>query len=115
MLNFRDDVDLKALQEKYPLVVTLVDHHVLAQRDVFLNGNVIAIFDHRPVDKNFKKTEKMEQVTIEDVGSCSTLVAREMFRNNSNLMNQKIATLLYSECFHPHRFSVTFKHPFKAL
>lgn len=95
-MHFRDDIDLKELQQNFPsLAVTLVDHHVLAPKDECLKDNIVAIFDHRPVEKTFKRSEKMEQVEIHDVGSCATLIAQEIINHNQNLLSDKIATLLY--------------------
>lgn len=93
---FRNDLDLKELQQKHPtLRVTLVDHHIVAPKDVFLTENIVSIFDHRPIDKSFKKAEHMEQVVIEEVGSCSTLIAREVMQHNERLLSEKTAVLLY--------------------
>lgn len=98
-LFYRDDIDLKELQQKCSpaLVVTLVDHHVLAPKDEFLKDNVISIFDHRPVDAAFKRTENIEQVEIQEVGSCSTLIAQEIIKHNENILSEKTATLLYGK------------------
>lgn len=94
---FRDTIDLKQLQEKQPdlLLVTLVDHHVLAPKDDFLKTNIVSIFDHRPLDKDFKKNEKLQQFVLQEVGSCSSLISQEIFQNNEKLFNAKVALLIY--------------------
>lgn len=94
---FRDTIDLKQLQEKQPdlVLVTLVDHHVLAPKDDFLKTNIVRIFDHRPLDKDFKKNEKLQQFVLQEVGSCSSLIAQEIFQNNEKLFNAKVALLIY--------------------
>lgn len=55
----------------------LVDCHMSKLED-----HVISIIDHRPIDKNFKQTEECK-VVIEEVGSCATLVFREIMKEES--------------------------------
>lgn len=72
-----------------------MDHHILASKDDFLKENIVQILDHRPVDISFKRNEKMHQVAIQEVGSCSTIIAQEIFKHNEKLLNEKIAILIY--------------------
>uniref|UniRef100_A0A182JNP7 DHHA2 domain-containing protein n=1 Tax=Anopheles christyi TaxID=43041 RepID=A0A182JNP7_9DIPT len=70
VLICRDDIDWSAEQT---LNVVLVDHHVSK-----LQQNIIGIVDHRPVESNARFNPNAF-TTIELVGSCATLVGREVF------------------------------------
>lgn len=64
-VNFSDFKNFKLI---------LVDCHMSKLKD-----HVIYIIDHRPIDKNFKPTNG-SKVIIEEVGSCATLVFREIMK-----------------------------------
>lgn len=86
------------LQQKITdLRVTLVDHHVLADRDNFLKKNVIQIRDHRPVDKSITEYNTRLDCVIKEVASCATLIAEEILKADESLLCKETATLLYCE------------------
>ncbi|EAA09205.5 AGAP004314-PA [Anopheles gambiae str. PEST] len=66
----RDDIDWPTEQA---LNVVLVDHHVSS-----LNQNIVGIVDHRPVEAAARFNPNAFK-TIELVGSCATLVGRQLF------------------------------------
>uniref|UniRef100_A0A182LRY8 DHHA2 domain-containing protein n=1 Tax=Anopheles culicifacies TaxID=139723 RepID=A0A182LRY8_9DIPT len=72
----RDEIDWNAKQQA--LNVILVDHHVTT-----LQQNVIGILDHRPIESNARFNSNAAFRTIELVGSCATLVGREMFNQET--------------------------------
>jgi len=74
-LIFRDTLDLEALGDQ--LKVVLVDHNVLADKDGALEDKVVEVIDHHAKERDG------ENVVIELVGSCATLVAEKMFKDNS--------------------------------
>ena len=47
LLTFREDIDLRALNDDGRLVLTLVDRNVLAIADRPLDGAVVEVIDHR--------------------------------------------------------------------
>ncbi|XP_075989960.1 exopolyphosphatase prune [Anticarsia gemmatalis] len=77
-LIFRDDHDLTVLTTRPNTKVVLVDHHVLAKKDLFLTPLVTEIIDHRPIDKSSWHYAADTRTTIETVGSCATLVAQRI-------------------------------------
>lgn len=100
---------MKELQEKHSkLLVTLVDHHVLPPKDKFLEGNIVSIFDHRPIDKDFNKTESIKQIVIQEVGSCTSLITQEILKYNEKLLSEKIAILVYCKCFKSNTYKTYF-------
>lgn len=54
--------------------VILVDHHV----PTLTFGEIIAIFDHRPLDSKNAQFSCHCKVKIDEVGSCATLIAQEI-------------------------------------
>jgi len=73
-LIFRDTIDLA----RFPnLSLILVDHNVLAEADKDLQGKVIEIYDH-----HVRETSMKENVTIEPVGSCASLILRSILAEN---------------------------------
>ncbi|XP_053659180.1 exopolyphosphatase PRUNE1 [Anopheles marshallii] len=67
----RDEIDWTGNQKA--LNIILVDHHVTK-----LEQSVIGIVDHRPIESNARFNANAFR-TIELVGSCATLVGREIF------------------------------------
>jgi len=65
-----------------------VDHNVLADKDLFLVDKVVGVLDHHA------KEREGENVVIELVGSCATLVAEKIFEetcDNKSARNDKTA------------------------
>ncbi|XP_059054957.1 exopolyphosphatase PRUNE1 [Achroia grisella] len=77
-LVFRNDFDLKELSANTNTKITLVDHHVLATKDQFLDTYVTEIIDHRPIDKSKWTFRDDTRSTIEVVGCCCTLIAQRI-------------------------------------
>ncbi|RUS72477.1 hypothetical protein EGW08_019759, partial [Elysia chlorotica] len=86
-LTFLSDLDLAALTPAArgggadaSLAVTLVDHHVLSEAEAGLEPYVVRVLDHRPQDGPLPDSWT---VTLEHVGSCCSLVARELLASDS--------------------------------
>lgn len=71
----------------------MVDHHNLASCDEELQSSVVEVIDHRPQDPRWSWKE-ISKVTIQNVGSCCTLVAQKIKEKNPHLMTEEIAKLL---------------------
>ena len=90
----RDEIDLKALKEntKIKLEVVLVDHHNLSDEDMYLMDSVVKIIDHRPRDERWSWPGR--EIHLESVGSCATLVARNLFDKHPQMIDSQISSLL---------------------
>lgn len=71
-----------------------MDHHVLKEEEEYLKNDIIEIFDHRPIDPNYMWDSNKIKLVIEQVGSCSTLIANEIFKNEE-ILCESLAWLLY--------------------
>ncbi|KAL1517066.1 hypothetical protein ABEB36_000879 [Hypothenemus hampei] len=94
-LIFRDEINLQTIIFKYPVQVTLVDHHILAKNDSLLAPFVCQIYDHRPVDESFQWDTHKVQIIIEQVGSCCTLIAQDIFKADKSILPRPLAYLIY--------------------
>lgn len=85
---------MKALKEnvEIKLEIVLVDHHNLPNEDIYLMDSIIKIIDHRPQDKRWPWTGR--KVYLENVGSCATLVARNLFDKHPEVIDSQISSLL---------------------
>ncbi|XP_046141708.1 exopolyphosphatase PRUNE1 isoform X1 [Osmia bicornis bicornis] len=94
LLTFRDQIDLKRLKEKkgITLEIVLVDHHQLPEEDAFLADFVVKVIDHRPQDANWLWPGRTVQ--LEGVGSCATLVARNLLDRYPEAMDTQLFSLL---------------------
>ncbi|XP_076385542.1 exopolyphosphatase PRUNE1 isoform X2 [Megachile rotundata] len=94
LLTFRDQIDLKALKEKdgIDLEIVLVDHHHLTEEDTYLADSVVKVIDHRPQDANWPWPGRM--VRLESVGSCATLVARNLIDKYPEAIDTQLSSLL---------------------
>lgn len=93
LLLFRDQVDLKALHRDGRLRLTLVDHNVLPSSDSDLEEAVVDVIDHRLLER---EPSASCSVTVEMVGSCTTLVTERIFQKAPALLDQQLAQLLYA-------------------
>jgi len=84
---FRDTFDIEALGDSVKVV--LVDHNALADKDVGLNDKVVEVIDHHV------KEREGENVLIEPVGSCCTLVAEKIFSENRTFDDKTTLNLIY--------------------
>ena len=90
-LLFRDEIDLERLQRTGRLRLTLVDHNVLCEEQAGYADAVAAIVDHHADGGLYPDAEPR---VIEPVGSATTLVAEAMLRDEPDLVDPAIATLL---------------------
>lgn len=65
--------------------------------DIKLKSSVIAITDHRPLDIAW--TWSNVPVKIETVGSCATLVARNILQKNPDILDAQLSSLLRSKSY----------------
>ncbi|XP_052830300.1 protein prune homolog 2 isoform X2 [Octopus bimaculoides] len=93
-LIYRDDVDLQKLHFHQKLKLTLVDQNILPLKDVSLEDCVVSVIDHRPRER---PESSGCEVNIEQVGSCCTLIAEQIFNSHQpNTIDEKVAALLFS-------------------
>lgn len=85
MLNVQNDAEKK-------LELILVDHHTLPNEDIVLKPSIVMIIDHRPLDPAWLWSNI--PLTIETVGSCATLVARNVLQKHPNILDAQISSLL---------------------
>ncbi|XP_030014567.1 exopolyphosphatase PRUNE1 [Sphaeramia orbicularis] len=93
LLLFRDQVDLKALHRDGRLRLTLVDHNVLPSSDSDLEEAVVDVIDHHLLER---EPSASCPVTVEMVGSCTTLVTERIIQKAPALLDQQLAQLLYA-------------------
>ncbi|XP_059574812.1 exopolyphosphatase PRUNE1 isoform X2 [Alligator mississippiensis] len=91
-LIFRDEIDLVMLHRAGLLTLTLVDHHILPSGDAALEEAVIEVIDHRPLERDWGPRRR---VTVEPVGSCTTLVAERVMEGPPELLDRQTAALLH--------------------
>ncbi|KAM9782582.1 exopolyphosphatase PRUNE1 [Neosynchiropus ocellatus] len=92
LLVFRDQMDLRALQQTGRLRLTLVDHNVLPSSDRDLEGAVVEVMDHHLLERDPSSCS----ITVETVGSCCTLVAERVLQKGPEVLDQQLAQLLYA-------------------
>lgn len=90
----RDQINLQNLQNDAGkrLELILVDHHTLPSEDITLKPSVIAVIDHRPLDPAWSWPNV--SLNVETVGSCSTLVARNVLQKNPDILDAQLSSLL---------------------
>ncbi|NXR24771.1 PRUN1 Exopolyphosphatase, partial [Cinclus mexicanus] len=91
-LVFRDEIDLRGLHHAGLLSLTLVDHHVLPGADAALEEAVVEVLDHRPLERD---RGPPCQVTVEQVGSCATLVTERILQGPPGVLDGTTAALLH--------------------
>ncbi|XP_075994984.1 exopolyphosphatase PRUNE1 [Genypterus blacodes] len=92
VLLFRDQLDLRRLQRAGRLRLTLVDHNVLPSADSDLEEAVVEVIDHHRMER---EPSVSCPVTMEMVGSCTTLVTERIVQKAPELLDQQLAQLLY--------------------
>lgn len=80
------------LYEEKKLILTLVDHHVLPEKDKKFSSIIQEIIDHRPVAKDVASARNLN---INPVGSCCTLICQKIINTNSKILNAELAHLLH--------------------
>ncbi|KAM5129451.1 exopolyphosphatase PRUNE1 [Mantella aurantiaca] len=91
LLTFRDEVDLAELYESGQLSLSLVDHNVLPRSDSYMEDVVTEVIDHHVLER---KPSTNCRVTVELVGSCTTLVAEKIIQEAPEILNVQLASLL---------------------
>lgn len=91
---FRSNVDLKKLHTQNKLKMILVDHHTLTSDDMDLSSSVIEVIDHRPKDPEWIWEDKVVKVSMNNVGSCATIIAKILIEMNETCVTPDIAALL---------------------
>ncbi|KAK3912253.1 Exopolyphosphatase PRUNE1 [Frankliniella fusca] len=95
LLVFRDQIDLAALCASGRLRLTLVDHHVLPERDRALTAAVEAVLDHRPLDEAASRAlPAAAHRDVRIVGSCASLVAERILEQAPQLLDAQVAQLI---------------------
>ncbi|XP_015978272.2 exopolyphosphatase PRUNE1 isoform X1 [Rousettus aegyptiacus] len=92
LLIFRDEIDLHALHRAGQLTLILVDHHVLPRSDAALEETVAEVIDHRPIEQ---KCCPPCHVSVELVGSCTTLVTERILQGAPEILDRQMAALLH--------------------
>ncbi|XP_024426318.1 exopolyphosphatase PRUNE1 isoform X1 [Desmodus rotundus] len=92
LLIFRDEIDLHALHQAGQLTLILVDHHVLPRSDADLEEAVAEVLDHRPIEQ---KRCPPCHVSVELVGSCTTLVTERILQGAPEILDRQTAALLH--------------------
>ncbi|XP_022901465.2 exopolyphosphatase PRUNE1 [Onthophagus taurus] len=92
-LIYKDTINLNELKQDKELEIILVDHHVLSKHFEFLKNNVKRIFDHRPLDP--KANWDKDIIDMRTVGSCTTLIANEILKNDISALSPTVAKCLY--------------------
>lgn len=86
----KDDIDLKSIPN---LTLTLVDHNVPADSDTWLDQYVVEVIDHR-VNSRHDDEDRVISITREMVGSCCTLVARQILDKHLEILDHQLVKLL---------------------
>ncbi|XP_066586696.1 exopolyphosphatase PRUNE1 [Prorops nasuta] len=92
LLTFRDQIDLGRVSSEGKLELILVDHHVLVDEDELLASSVVEIIDHRPQDDQWPWEGRT--IHLQTVGSCATLVAFHLLRNQPEILDTQLCSLL---------------------
>ncbi|XP_028280881.1 exopolyphosphatase PRUNE1-like [Parambassis ranga] len=93
LLLYREQLDLRALQQAGRLQLTLVDHNILPSSDSDLEGAVVEVIDHHLLER---EPSASCPVTVETVGSCATLVTERIIQKAPHILDQQLAQLLYA-------------------
>ncbi|XP_018424340.1 PREDICTED: protein prune homolog [Nanorana parkeri] len=91
LLTFRDEVDLTELYDAGQLSLSLVDHNVLPRSDSFMEDVVTQVIDHHILER---RPSASCPVTLELVGSCTTLVAEKIVQEAPQILDFQLASLL---------------------
>ncbi|XP_028132169.1 exopolyphosphatase PRUNE1-like [Diabrotica virgifera virgifera] len=96
VLVYRDQINFEELVKTKNVTATLVDHHVLTEKDKILEDAVIQVLDHRPEDPYCCWDYSRVKVRIQTVGSCCTLVADTIFECRDYDLCADLAYMLYA-------------------
>lgn len=91
-LVFRDEIELHELHRKGFLQLFLVDHNILPAGDTCLESAVCCVIDHHRLERQLGAGG--DDIQLEMVGSCSTLIAERILRENKTLLEDEDAVRL---------------------
>jgi len=105
----RDQIDLQNIQNdaNKKLELILIDHHTLANEDFELKPSIVMIIDHRPLDPAWSWPNVL--LNIEIVGSCATLVARNVLQKNPDILDTQLSSLLRGKYYFDNRLLMNAK------
>ncbi|ELU10738.1 hypothetical protein CAPTEDRAFT_167402 [Capitella teleta] len=92
LLTFCNQVKLAEWTTEKDVKITLVDHNVLKESYKGYEPLVVEVIDHHVLER--EPSDSCE-VTVEMVGSCTTLIAEKIFANTEFEMTDEVAELLY--------------------
>jgi exopolyphosphatase len=91
LLVFKDEIDLAWHHQHRLLRLVLVDHNSLPTQESFLDNAVVAVFDHHNDEGKYLGADPR---VIEPVGSCATLIAREILTTHPHVLDGNTARIL---------------------
>lgn len=96
----RDQINLQNLQNNVDkkLELILVDHHSFPNEDIALKHSVVKVIDHRPLDPAWSWPDTL--LNIEIVGSCASLIARNILEENPDILDAQLVSLLRGKYCH---------------
>ncbi len=89
-LLFTDEINIEEISKTGKLSFILVDHNRISPALSSYKNNVIEVIDHHKDEEIYSKSI----TTIEATGSCATLIAEKIIKNNADFIDDKIALLL---------------------
>lgn len=92
-LIYQEDITIETLSGVGELSITLVDHNSPRGLLESLRSKIVEIIDHHELSGATQPGSGVK-VLIEDVGSCSTLVAEKIIHDNIEAVDEKVAVLL---------------------
>ena len=84
---------MAALHASGCLRLTLVDHHVLPERDRALFDSLVGVVDHRPLDAS-QGFPAGCSVDVRTVGSCASLVGERILEKVPHYLDRQVADLI---------------------
>lgn len=93
-LLYSDDLSTEVLSSVDKLFITLVDHNSPKGFLERFKSNIAEVIDHHEQTENTLASGDGVKVAIENVGSCSTLVAERILGDNAGIVDEKLAALL---------------------
>ena len=92
-LIYQDDISAETLSGVCKLSITLVDHNSPKGLVKEFVSKIVKVIDHHERSEDTPSGEGVD-VLLEEVGSCSTLVAERMLIANAGVVNEQVAALL---------------------
>ncbi|CAL4153510.1 unnamed protein product, partial [Meganyctiphanes norvegica] len=92
-LTFRNELDLESQLSNGELEITLVDHNILPANDAALEPAVVQVLDHHKLERQVDSLPN--GMSVEMVGSCTTLIAESIKKTNKDIVDPIVASLLH--------------------